>query len=93
MKREKKPAEALSRVARVLRLVEDKEDLKARKPAKATSVLVPKAPTPEEESEVEVIEVPLVRKRTLKKVVDVAALEAIPTVTVNVASFLANRRK
>ena len=93
VKREKKLAEAPSRVAKVLRLVDYEEDLEVEEPAKVTSVLVPKAPTLGEESEVKVIEVPLVRKRTPKKVANVATPEAILAVAMNVASFLANQRK
>ena len=49
--------------------------------------------TPREELEVDVIEAPLIRKRTLRKVADDAALKAKPAAAMNVANFLANRRK
>ena len=81
------------RVARVLKLVDDEDDVEAGQPAEATSVLIPKAPTPREESKVEVIEAPLMRKRTLKKAVDAATLGAVPVAEVNMANFLANRRR
>ena len=93
IKREKKLTEAPARVAWVLKLVDDEDDLEAGKPAKATSIPVPRAPTLGEASKVEVIKVPLARKMTLKKVADAAASEAVPAVVVNVANFLANRRK
>ena len=59
-------------VARVLKLVNDEEDVEAEHPAEVTSVPVPKAPTPREESKVEVIEAPLARKRMLRKAADTA---------------------
>ena len=74
-KMEKNSTEVPPRVARLLKLVDEEDDLEVGKPAKAASVPVTKALTPNEESEVEVIEVPLVRKRTLKKATDVAALK------------------
>ena len=55
------------RVARVLKLVDDKEHIEAEHHVEVTSVPVPKAPTPREESRVEVIEASLARKRNLKK--------------------------
>ena len=81
------------RVARVLKLVDDEDDLEAREPAKVVSVPVQKAPTPEEESKVEVIEASLARKRILKKAADVVIPKAAPVAVVNMANFLANRRK
>ena len=89
----KNPTEAPSRVARVFKLVDDEDDVEAGQPAEATSVPVPKASTPREESKVEVIEALLMWKRTLKKVVDAAAPRAVPAAAVNMANFLANRRR
>ena len=91
-KREKKLTEAPPRVARVLKLVDDDDDLETGD-AKVVSVPVQKAPTPEEESDIEVIKAPLVRKRTLKKAADAAIPEAAPATAVNMANFFANRRK
>ena len=39
------------------------------------------------------IEAPLMRKRTLKKAVDATAPRAVPAAAVNMANFLANRRR
>ena len=44
----KNPTEAPPRVARVLKLVDDEDDIEAGQPTKVTSVPVPKAPTPRE---------------------------------------------
>ena len=60
-------------MARVLKLVDEEDDLEAGKPAKVASVPAPKASTPGEESEVEVIEALFAKKRTLKKATDAAA--------------------
>ena len=90
---EKNSTEVPPRVAIVLKLVDEEDDVKAGKLAKATSVPVAEAPTPREESEVEVIEAPLMRKRTLKKVVDAAAPGAVPAAPVTMANFLANWRR
>ena len=87
----KSPIEA-PRVTRVLRLVDDKEDVEAEHPTEVASVPAPKAPTSREESEVEVIEAPLAKKRTLRKAADVAVPAAAPA-AVNMANFLANRRR
>ena len=92
VRREKKSIEVPPRVARVLKLVDEEDDLKAGKLAKVASVPTYKAPTLRDESEVEVIEAPLVRKRTLKKTADVAA-KAVFIVAVTMANFIANRRK
>ena len=60
--------------------------MEAQQPLKAAPTLVPIAPTLREESKVEEIEAPLVRKRKLLKGVHVAA----PKVEAkNVANFLA----
>ena len=80
-------------MARVLKLVDDEDDLETGEPVEVVSILIQKASTLEEESDIEVIEVPLVRKRTLKKVVDAAIPEAAPAAAVNMANFLANRGK
>ena len=77
----------------VLKLVDEDDDVEVGKPAEAVSVPVPKAPTPREELEVEVIEAPLMRKRTLKKVVNFVAPGAIPDAAVTMVNFLANRRR
>ena len=92
-KREKRPTEAPPRVARVLKLVDDEDDLEAREATEVVSVPVQKTPTLEEDSEVKVIEVPLVRKMTLKKAADAVALEDAPAAVVSMANFLTNRRK
>jgi hypothetical protein len=95
----KKSLELPSRVARALKLV-DEEDLDVEQHAEAALRPVPQV----EESEVEVIEAPLVRKRKLKKVeepavpvIEPAALVVEPAASVveavNVANFLATRRK
>ena len=73
--RKKKPVEAPPRVARLLKLV-DEDDLGVQQPLKTAPGLVPTISTLDEESEVEVIEAPLVRKRKLVKGVDVTAPEA-----------------
>ena len=57
------------------------------------SVPVQKTLTPKEDLEVEVIETPLVRNRTLKKAADAVAPEAAPAAAVSMANFLANRGK
>ena len=80
-------------MARVLKLVDKENDVEAGQPVEATSVLVPKAPTPREESEVEVIEASLTRKRTLKKVANAAIPRVVPAIAVNMANFLSNRRR
>ena len=80
-------------MARVLKLVDDEDDVEAGQLAEATSVLVPKALTLREGSKVEVIEAPLMRKGTLKKVVDAAAPRAMLATMVNMANFLANWRR
>ena len=85
--------EAPPRVVKVLKLGDDEDDVEARQPVEATSVPVPKALTPREESKVEVLEAPFTRKRTLKKVADAAAPRVVPAVAVNMANFLANRRR
>ena len=92
-KKEERPIEVPSRVAKVLKLVDDEEDLETGEPVKVASVPVQKASTPEEKSKVEVIEAPLIRKRTLKKAADDVGLEATLTVVVSMANLLANRRK
>ena len=83
----RKPVESPPRAARVLKLVDDEEDLKAQQPLKVTLGPVPTALTPSEESDVKVIEAPLVKKRKLVKGVEVA----IPSIdeAQNVANILA----
>jgi hypothetical protein len=78
-------------VARVLKLVDEDEDLETQQPLEAASGPVSTVPTPCEESDVEVIEVPLLKKRKLTKVVKVV----VPKVkeAQNVANFLAARRR
>ena len=73
-------------------MVDDEDDLEAGEAAEVVSVPVQKTLTPED-SVVEVIKAPLVRKMTLKKVADAVAPEAAPATTVSMANFLANRRK
>ena len=80
-------------MARALKLVNDEDDLEAGEPAEVVSVPIQKPPTLEKDSIIEVIEAPLVRKRTLKRAADAAILEATPAATMNMANFLANRRK
>ena len=80
-------------MARVLKLVDDEEDVEVGQPAEATLVPVLKALTLREKSEVEVIEASLARKRTLKKAANAAVPGAVPAVAVNMANFLANRRR
>ena len=90
---EKKQTEAPPRVAKVLNLVDEEDDVEAGKPAEVTSVPVPKVPTQREESKVKVIEAHLMRKRTLKKAVDAAAPRVVPAAAVTMANFLANWRR
>ena len=52
-------------MARVLKLVDDEEDVEAEHPAEVTSVLVPKAPTLREESKIEVIEASLTDRKSV----------------------------
>ena len=80
----KKPVETPLRVARVLKLVDEEEDFEAQQPLEAALGLVLTAPTPGEESEVEVIEAPLVKKRKLVKTIKVAVSQI--KVTQNVAN-------
>jgi hypothetical protein len=100
----KKLVEFPSRVARAFKLVDEEEDLEIEQPAEAILGPTPQVSTPAEESEVEVIEVPFVKKRKLKKVVEPAApvvepvapvvkLVAVVVEAMNVASFLVARRK
>ena len=98
VKREKKKSVAgPPRVAKVLKLVDDEEDLEAGQPIEAVSGPVPKVLAPIEELKVKVIEAPLVRKRTLKKVAGAIAREVDPTIpvveVVSVANFLPAQRK
>jgi hypothetical protein len=99
----KKPVEAHPRVARTLKPV-DKEDAEVEQYVEAALRTTPQAPALVEESEVEVIEVPLVKKRKLKKATELAALVIEPTAqvietatlvvkAVNVAGFLVAWRK
>jgi hypothetical protein len=93
----KDPVEA-PRVARVLKLVDEEEEAVAEKPTEMPSIPALGVPTLREDSEVEVIEVPLVRKRKLKKAAEIAAPEAaapeaVPTVAATMANFLAVRRR
>jgi hypothetical protein len=92
VQRARNPIEA-PRVARVLKLVDEEEEVEAEKPVEVASVPAPKISNPREDSEVEVIEAPLMRKRTLTKAVDVAAPGAIPTAAATMANFLAAWRK
>jgi hypothetical protein len=82
--------EAPPKVARVLKLVDEEEDLEAKQPLEASPRLVSKVSAPIEELKVEVIEAPLVRKRKLTKMAGAVTPEVE---AVNVASFLAARRK
>ena len=90
VKREKIPIAAPPQVARVLKLVDEEDNLEDGKPTEVASVPAPNASTPREDSKVEVIEAPLAKKRTLKKAADAAAPEVVPTVAVNMARFIAN---
>jgi hypothetical protein len=86
----KKPVEAPPRAAKVLKLVDEEEDSWAKQPAEVAPGPVLQVSAPVEESEVEVIEAPLVRKRKMTKMAGAAA----PNVeAMNVASFLAAMRK
>jgi hypothetical protein len=60
-------------VARILKLIDKSEDLEALQPLEAASRPVPTVPTPDKESDVELIKGPLVKKRKLIKAVEVAA--------------------
>jgi hypothetical protein len=90
------------KVVKALRLA-DEEESGAERPVEATPEQTPFVKVPAEESDIQVIEAPLVKKRTLKKetepivsVVEPAAPvveTAVPTVQMaNVASFLAAQR-
>jgi hypothetical protein len=91
-----KKAEKPSRVARVLKLLNDEEGSEAGGPAEALLKPIPQVCAPTEES-VEVIKAPPVKKRKLTKVVEpkIPIVEpAAPGVeAVNVAGFLAAWRK
>jgi hypothetical protein len=87
---EKRPADTPPHVARVLKLIDESEDLEAQQPLETAPGPIPTVPTPGEELDVEVVEASLVKKRKLTKAVEVAAPEVE---TKNVASFLATQRK
>ena len=80
-------------MARVLKLVDEEEEAMVEKPVEAASIPAPGIPTPREDSEVEVIEAPLMRKRKLKKAVEAAAPKAVSTAAATMANFLAARRR
>ena len=80
-------------MARVLKLVDDEDDLETEELVEVVSISVQKVPTPEEESKVKAIKAPLARKMTLKKAADAAIPEAAPAAAVNMSKFLANKRK
>ena len=82
--------EAPPRIARLLKLVDEEEDTEVPQPLKTVPGPVPTAPTPREESDVEVIEASLVKKRKLIKGVAAVAPEAKLN---RMANFLAARRK
>jgi hypothetical protein len=90
-KKKKKPAEMPPREARMLKLVDEDEVPEVQQPLKAAPRPVPKVSTPVEESKVEVIEAPLVKKRKLTKAVEAAASQVDEAQ--NVANFLATQRK
>jgi hypothetical protein len=71
----KKPEEIPSIVARVLKLVDEKEESEVGQPAKATSRPAPKVSIPAESDVVE-IAASFVKKRKLKKVAEPTALVA-----------------
>jgi hypothetical protein len=89
-------AEKPSKVARVLKLLDEEESLEAGRPVGALPNPTPQVHTTVEES-VEVIETPPVKKRKLTKVaeseVPMAKPDALLLEEVNVAGFLATRRK
>jgi hypothetical protein len=87
---EKRPADTPPHVARVLKLIDESEDLEAQQPLETAPGPIPTVPTPGEELDVEVVEASLVKKRKLTKAVEVAAPEVEAK---NVASFLATQRK
>jgi hypothetical protein len=86
-----KPVNTSPLVARLLKLVDEEEELEAQQPLEATLRPISLVPTPSEESEVKVIEAPLVKKRKLVKGVEAVA----PTVdeAQNVANFLSAWRE
>jgi hypothetical protein len=99
---EKKNIGVSPKVVRALRLA-DEEESDAEKTVEATPEQTPLAKVPAEESDVQVIEAPLVKKRKLKRVAEpnIPAVEpATPMVetailaikVTNVADFLAARR-
>jgi hypothetical protein len=86
----KKSVDTPLRVARVLKLVDEEEDLEAQQPLEAAPGPISIAPTIGEELDVEVIEAPLMKKRKLVKGVEVSTLDVK---AMNVANFLAAQRK
>jgi hypothetical protein len=63
-----KKVEVPSRVARVLKLADEEDELEAKTSVKAVAEPTTLVSVPAEESDVQVIEAPLVKKRKLKKV-------------------------
>jgi hypothetical protein len=86
----KKPFDIPPQVAIVLKLVDEEEDLEVQQPLEAALGPILTAPTPSEESDVEMIEAPLVMKRKLTKRAEATAPELEAR---NVANFLAAQRK
>ena len=73
-------------MARILELIDESKDLEAQQPLQTTLGPVPTISTLGEESDVEVIEAPLTKKRKLTKAVQVEEAK-------NIANFLATQRK
>jgi hypothetical protein len=67
---EKRPADTPPHVARVLKLIDESEDLEAQQPLETALGPIPTVPTLSEELDVEVVEASLVKKRKLTKAVE-----------------------
>jgi hypothetical protein len=76
-----KKVEVPSRVARALKLA-DEEELEAEMPVKAVVEPTPLVPVPAEESDVQVIKAPLVKKRKLNKAVEPTVRVTEPSASV-----------
>jgi hypothetical protein len=70
----KKPISTSPQLAKLLKLVDKEEELEAQQPLEAALGPTLAALTPSEESDVEVIEAPLMKKRKLIKGVEAVVL-------------------
>jgi hypothetical protein len=101
---ERKKVEVPPRMVRTLKLADEEDESKVEKPVKANPEPTPLAKVPAEESNIQVIEASLVKKRKLKRGAEPIALMVEPAAPlidvttlavkkINVAGFLAARRK